>query len=164
MSSVASSRTASPPPRRGESARAIVESLRELSVQMTMLNLKVGERVGIKDVDLKCLDLLTRHGPHSPSALAKLAGLHPATMTGVLDRLEKAGWIVRERDPDDRRSVLVKAVEERAADIVREYSPMVELMQELFGRYENEQLETIADFMHRLVEAGREAAATIGER
>jgi MarR family len=41
-----------------------------------------------------CLDLITRHGPLSPSAPARRAGLHPATMTGILDRLERGGWVI----------------------------------------------------------------------
>jgi DNA-binding MarR family transcriptional regulator len=64
---------------------------------------------------LECLDLIDRYGPLSPSALARRAGLHPATMTGVLDRLERDGWIVRERDPADRRGVLVQPVRSRCA-------------------------------------------------
>lgn len=52
-----------------------------------------------------CLDLINRHGPLSPSNLARQAGLHPATITGILGRRENAGWIARERDPADRRAI-----------------------------------------------------------
>src|SRR5919201_236795 len=86
--------------RRRRLATSIKESLRELSIQLSLLNHHVGARVELRDVDLDCLDLINRHGPLSPSALARRAGLHPATMTGILDRLERAGWIARDRDPD----------------------------------------------------------------
>src|SRR5437879_3909557 len=82
---------------------AIKESLRELSIQLSLLNHHVSAHVDLKDVDFDCFDLIARHGPLSPSALARRAGLHPATMTGILDRLERGGWVVRDRDPSDRR-------------------------------------------------------------
>src|SRR6202042_3659357 len=92
---------------------AIRQSLRELSIQLSVLNHHVGAHLDLKDVDLACLDLVARHGPLSPTALARRAGLHPATMTGILDRLESGGWIDRGRDPADRRAVVVQAARAR---------------------------------------------------
>src|ERR1700740_3357956 len=69
--------------------RAIKEALRDLGGELSRLNQSVGSRLDLKGTDLECLDLITRHGPLSPTALARRAGLHPATMTGVLDRLER---------------------------------------------------------------------------
>src|SRR5689334_22038462 len=91
----------------------IKDAPRELNNQLSLLNYHVGARVELKDVDLDCLDLVARHGPLTPSAIARRAGLHPATMTGILDRLERGGWVSRERDPSDRRAVLVRARRER---------------------------------------------------
>src|SRR3981189_3828357 len=85
--------------RRRRLTAAIKQSLRALSIQLSLLNHQVGARLALNDVDLDCLDLVARHGPLSPSALAQRAGLHPATMTGILDRLERGGWVIRERDP-----------------------------------------------------------------
>src|SRR3954464_807124 len=93
------------------------QSLRALSIQLSLLNHQVGAKVGLNDVDLDCLDLITRHGPLSPSALAQRPALHPATITGILDRLERGGWVARERDPSDRRAVLVRALGDRVADL-----------------------------------------------
>src|SRR6266404_1006238 len=86
-------------PHRGKLNRAVKEALRDLGTQLSQLNNSVGSRLDLKATDLGCLDLISRYGPISPSALAKRAGLHPATMTGVLDRLERGGWIERGRDP-----------------------------------------------------------------
>jgi DNA-binding MarR family transcriptional regulator len=87
MSSI-STRDADAARRRRRLTTAIKESLRELGLQLSLLNHHVGTHVDLKDVDLDCLELINRHGPLSPSALARRAGLHPATMTGILDRLE----------------------------------------------------------------------------
>src|SRR6266481_6843534 len=110
--------------RRRRLTASIKESLRALSIQLSLLNHQVGAHVGLNDVDLDCLDLINRQGPLSPSALAQRSGLHPATMTGILDRLERGGWVVRERDPADRRAVLVKARRERSAEIFGLYAGM----------------------------------------
>src|SRR4029450_2665371 len=79
--------------------RAIKEALRELSNQLSLLNHHVGTHVALKDVDLDCLELINRHGPLNPGALARRAGLHPATMTGILDRRDRGGGGARERAP-----------------------------------------------------------------
>src|SRR6266513_6101144 len=94
--------------RRGRLSRQLKDSLRDLGTQLAQLNHSVGARLDLKPTDLGCLDLISRHGPISPTGLARRAGLHPATMTGVLDRLERGGWIARERDPSDRRAVVVR--------------------------------------------------------
>src|SRR5437763_16459397 len=89
--------------RRQQAASEIRDSLLELRIQLALLNYRVGSQLELKDVDLDCLDILEANGHLSPSTLARRAGLHPATMTGILDRLERGGWIVRDRDPSDRR-------------------------------------------------------------
>src|SRR5690349_19180548 len=96
--------------RRRRLTAGVKESLRELTNQLSLLNHQVGARLELRDVDLDCLDLIARYGPLSPSALARRAGLHPATLTGILDRLQRGGWVVRERDPEatDRRAVSVR--------------------------------------------------------
>jgi DNA-binding MarR family transcriptional regulator len=136
---------------------AIKGSLRELSNQLSLLNHHVGSRVDLKDVDLDCLELINRHGPMTPSDLARSAGLHPATMTGILDRLERAGWVVRERDPSDRRAVLVGVRRDRAGELFGLYAGMNAAMDELCASYSDEQLELLADFLRRTTDAGRDA-------
>ncbi|MDT7622359.1 MAG: hypothetical protein QOF99_3260, partial [Pseudonocardiales bacterium] len=109
MSSISSADTDGPRHRR-RLTTSVKDSLRALSLQLTLLNHQVSTHLEIKDVDLDCLDLIGRFGPLSPTALARHARLHPATVTGVLDRLERGGWAVRERDTTDRRAVLVRAL------------------------------------------------------
>ena len=135
----------------------IKESLRELSIQLSLLNHQVGTRLDIRDVDLDCLDIVARTGPLSPSALARRAGLHPATMTGILDRLERAGWISRDRDPADRRGVLVSARRERGAELLGLYAGMNGSMDRLCAGYTDDELTLLADFLRRTAEAGRRA-------
>src|SRR5438309_6522646 len=143
--------------RRQRSASEIRDSLRELRIQLALLNYRVGSQLQLQDVDLDCLDILDAYGPLGPTELARRAGLHPATMTGILDRLERGGWIVRERDPSDRRAVRVQAVRERYAELLRLYSGFSRGMNKLLADYSDSQLELIADFMRRCVDVGRTA-------
>ena len=136
---------------------AIKESLRELSIQLSLLNHQVGTHLDLKDVDLDCLDLVARYGPLSPSALARRAGVHPATMTGILDRLARAGWISRDRDPADRRAVTSSARRERAGEILGLYAGMNGSLDRLCAGYSEEELALLADFVRRTAEAGHHA-------
>jgi DNA-binding MarR family transcriptional regulator len=143
--------------RRQRVTAVIKQSLRELNNQLSLLNHHVGAHVDLRDVDLDCLDLIAQAGPLSPSALARRAGLHPATLTGILDRLERGGWVIRERDPSDRRAVALRQVRSRNADLVRLYSGMNALMDELCAGYGEAELEVIADFLRRTAAASRSA-------
>jgi DNA-binding MarR family transcriptional regulator len=134
---------------------AIKQSLRALRLQLSLLNLRVGAQLELKEVDIDCLDLVARYGPLSPSALARRAGLHPATMTGVLDRLEQGGWVARERDPADRRAVVVRTRHERGADLMRLYAGMNASMDEICAGFDEAELAVIADFLGRATAAGR---------
>ena len=147
--------------RRRRLDREVRASLRDVSVQLSLLNHQVRSQLELKGADLECLDLISREGPLSPSALARRSGLHPATMTGILDRLERGGWIVRERDPADRRAVLIRAERGRGADVLRLYAGMNSAMDQIIGEYDDAQLELLAGFLHRTAEAGRAAAGEL---
>src|SRR4051812_6497106 len=146
------------PPSRRRSTTAIKDSLRALSTQLSLLNHRVGAQLELKDADFDCLDLINRHGPLSPSALARRAGLHPATMTGILDRLERGGWIARDRDPADRRAVVIRALRERNAEIYARFAGMNGRMDELCAGYDETELTLLASFLDRVTEAGRIAS------
>ena len=148
---------------RGAMNHAVRESLRDLSVHMSLLNHRIGGRLDLKGTDLECLDLIDRYGPVSPSTVARRAGLHPATMTGVIDRLERGGWIVRERDPADRRGVVVRPVRSRRAEILRLASGMNAALARICAGYEDDDLELIAGFLRRTADASQVAAAELDE-
>jgi DNA-binding MarR family transcriptional regulator len=148
---------------RQHAVRTIREAMRELRIELALLNYRVGSRVDLKDVELDCLDILDTAGPLSPSALARRAGVHPATMTGILDRLERGGWIERERDAADRRAVVVRVARERYAELLNHYSGMSRSMNKLLAGYSDSELKAIADFLRRTADAGRAATEKLGE-
>jgi DNA-binding MarR family transcriptional regulator len=149
--------------RRRRLTNEIKDSLRDLRGQLALLNHQVGGHLELRDVDLDCLDLISRQGPLSPGALARRAGLHPATMTGILDRLERGGWISRDRDPGDRRAVAVRALPDRGAELFRLFAGMNTRMDKLCAGYGDDQLELLADFLRRTTDAGRDATDELAD-
>jgi len=150
--------------RRRRLTLGIRDSLRQLGRQLSLLNHRVGARLELRDVDLECLDVIARHGPLSPSALARRTGLHPATMTGILDRLERGGWITRDRDPDatDRRAVTVRNRRERNAEVLRLYSGMNTSLDQILAGYTEAELEVLADFLRRTTGAAQSSTDDLG--
>lgn len=149
--------------RRRRVTNAIKESLRELSIQLSLLNRQVSAHVDLKDVDLSCLDIINRHGPLSPTALARRAGLHPATITGILDRLQRDGWVTRDRDPQasDRRAVEVRALRDRNTELFALYTGMNSVMDQICDRYTDPELELFVDFLRRTTAAGQDATSEL---
>ena len=81
-------------------------------------------------------------------------------MTGILDRLERGGWVTRDRDQADRRAVTVTALRGRATELLRLYAGMNASLDQICAGYTNAELELLADFLRRTAGAGR--AATDG--
>jgi DNA-binding MarR family transcriptional regulator len=150
--------------RRRRLYRGVRESLRDVNAQISALNQQVRGHLDLKGDDLECFDLIDRQGPLSPSELARRARLHPATVTGILDRLERGGWIHRERDPDDRRGVVVEAARDRLGEVLRLYSGMNSAMDQICAEYADHELELLAGFLRRTAEAGAAAAAELAGR
>jgi DNA-binding MarR family transcriptional regulator len=137
--------------------------LRDLRIELAVLNHQVGSRVELKDVDFDCLDVITRHGPINPSALARRVGVHQATMTGILDRLERGGWIVRDRAERDRRAVVVRGVPDRQREIVRLYDGMNRSLDGILATYSDAEIDVLTDFLRRCSEAGQAATERLAK-
>jgi DNA-binding MarR family transcriptional regulator len=142
-------------------AAAVRQALREAVIQLSLLNHQVGGHLEMRPGDLSCLDLIDSHGPLSPSALSRMAGLHPATMTGILDRLERGRWIERERDPADRRGVRLRVLRERRPEILGLYAGMNDALGRICAGYTPEQLDLVAGFLAQATEAGRGATEAL---
>lgn len=132
----------------------VKRALREVNNQVSLLSHRVSARAELKDIDLDTLDYLSQHGAMSATAVAKGIGLHPATMTGVLDRLEKGGWVLRQRSENDRRAILVGIDPSRNADLVKLYAGMDSAMDDVVAAFTDEELDTITEFLRRTAGAG----------
>ncbi len=98
---------------------------RRLLPRAVLYHEAVADRLGINPTDLKCLELLAGEEAMSPSRLAELAGLTTGAITGVIDRLERAGIVRREPDPTDRRRIAIHIRPERTVELSRLYAPFL---------------------------------------
>jgi DNA-binding MarR family transcriptional regulator len=122
------------------------EAMRRSTAQGAMFAKTVADRAGISASDMDCMDFLNLEGRMTAGRLAELTGLTTGAITGVVDRLEKAGYVRRERDDSDRRKVFIAVVPETAASIGRFFVPMQQSMQKVWGRYSEEELRLLLRF------------------
>jgi DNA-binding MarR family transcriptional regulator len=135
---------------------ALLRELRDFSDQDVLFSQALAERLGINLTDFKCLSILERNGAVTAGKLAELTGLTSGAITGLIDRLEKAGWARRVRDPNDRRHVIIEAVAERKGDFEALFSTSGRAMAELMEGYSEEQLGFLLDFLTRSAALMRE--------
>ncbi|MGI8328896.1 MarR family winged helix-turn-helix transcriptional regulator [Actinomadura scrupuli] len=112
-----------------------------------LLHHTVAGKAGINVTDLQCLNLLSLDGPMTPGQLAQSMGLTTGgAITAVVDRLEKAGYVLRSRDPDDRRKVIIEPVRDKVALLSTYFEPIGRSVMARFAAYTDEQLEFLLDF------------------
>jgi DNA-binding MarR family transcriptional regulator len=97
-------------------------AIQDLYIELLAFNRTTGRLLGLSDSDLAALDLVHRAGRITPTELARRTHTHPATMTGILKRLEKGGWITRTRPDEDRRAVVIAIQPDREKQIQATYS------------------------------------------
>ncbi|MFF8195062.1 MarR family winged helix-turn-helix transcriptional regulator [Streptomyces bobili] len=118
-----------------------------------LFNQAVADRLGLHPTDLQCLNLLSlEREPVTAGRVAELTGLTTGSATRLVDRLEKAGYVVRERDAADRRRVLVATVPERIAEFGRTWERLGGDWSPLFEDLDDAELAVIVRHMRRTVE------------
>ena len=117
----------------------------------------LADHMGLHPTDVQCLNLLTLEGgPVTTTRIGQLTGLTTGSATRLVDRLEKAGYVVRERDAADRRRVLVATVPERIAEFGRTWERLGGDWSPLFEDLDDAELAVIVRHMRRTVEFGGE--------
>lgn len=136
-------------PEREALITAVMNAGRLAGTRSVLFHTAIADRLGLNPSDHKCADLISSETePVTAGRLAEITGLTSGAITGVVDRLERAGLVAREPDAEDRRRVLIRRTER--TPIMRDlFMPMMEGMASLCATYTNEELELIAGFMHR---------------
>lgn len=125
------------------------EAVRKVGAQSVLMSDSVAKLVGVNSTDLECLDLLLLSGLTTPGRLAAHTGLTTGAMTAVIDRLERAGFVRRRRDPEDRRRVFVEALPRAVHEIGPLYRPLAQSTQKLHEQYDDRQLALVVDYLTR---------------
>ncbi|MEB3966689.1 MarR family winged helix-turn-helix transcriptional regulator [Streptomyces kunmingensis] len=118
-----------------------------------LFNQAVADHIGLHPTDLQCLNLLTlEKAPVTTGRIAELTGLTTGSATRLVDRLEKAGYVVRERDTADRRRVLVVPVPAKVAEFGRMWDRLGTGWSALFDDLDDTELALFIRHMKRTVE------------
>lgn len=90
--------------------KELMLAIRRFTRSSLLLQHSIASKIGLNVTDAECIDFLMEMGPSTAGDLAKATGLTTGAITAMIDRLEKAGMVVREKDADDRRKVIVKHI------------------------------------------------------
>lgn len=139
-------------PRRDQSVRDLKLNLRHFVVELLVSSYQATEDLGVNPTDLGALCLLLLHGPAPAGRLAELTGLTTGAVTGVVDRLEKGGFVRREVDPADRRKVIVVPDGERVDGDLFPHFPSLQraAAPQLYDEFSIAELGLISRFLSRL--------------
>jgi DNA-binding MarR family transcriptional regulator len=141
-----------------EIIEAINDKFREMSTETIMFHQAIANILGLHITDHKCLDLIYRFGAMPAGRLAELTGLTTGAVTGIIDRLEKAGYVRRTNDPKDRRRTIVEPTRnkrlERKLELI--FTPLHERMYKLLSSYSESELAFLLDAVNKTLEQTRE--------
>jgi DNA-binding MarR family transcriptional regulator len=105
------------------------------------------ESVGVNRTDGRCLDVIDQRPGLTAGELAAAVGLSPGAVTTALDRLEAHGFVIRERDENDRRRVMLKLTPEANRLAWAAYGPLGELGRPLIEELSDRELAAVIRFL-----------------
>ncbi len=124
-----------------------------LSTATVLFHTAVADRLGINVTDVKCFSLIRQAGPMTAGELAERTGLTTGAITGVIDRLEKAGLVRRGRDVTDRRRVIIELIDnpEHEQMLMQLYGPMGNAVSALVASYSKAEQAVLLDFITKAI-------------
>jgi DNA-binding MarR family transcriptional regulator len=144
--------------KREEVIRAISDKFREMSTETIMFHQAIADVLGLHITDHKCLDLITRYGSMPAGRLAELTGLTTGAVTGIIDRLEEAGYVRRTNDPKDRRRTIVQPTQNKKLEkkIEMLFVPLRDRMHKLLSAYSDSELTFLLEATTKFLEQTHE--------
>lgn len=142
--------------------RSVLLAAREHGIGTILFRNALAKRLGLNLTESLCLTVLGIKSVSTPTELARYIGLTTGSTTALLDRLEKRNFIRRKPNPEDRRGVMIEIEETYARAAQGLVAGIQKAHRELIARYSEGELETIADFLHRLAGKLGEQAERIG--
>jgi DNA-binding MarR family transcriptional regulator len=148
-------------PTRPELYASLAEAMRDQAGRAVMFHQAVADRFGLNSTDIKCLDLARDEPQLTAGRLAEVTGMSTSAITAVLDRLERRGLIERQRDPADRRKVIVVPTQDRLGESEPIFIRLLGTVGTLLDGYTEAELELILGFVLKLNTMSREFTAQL---
>src|SRR5437763_6674905 len=136
---------------------------RELATAMSAFHEAGARRLGMTAAERKCAGLIAEWVEITPKQLAEATGLTTGAITGIVDRLERAGYARREPNPKDRRSVIIRSrnTERLAKETKPIFAALTEAMTKLADQYSPEQRALILKHLEDTIAILREQTANV---
>jgi DNA-binding MarR family transcriptional regulator len=132
---------------RAEVTAELEREFRRFSLQSGFWMQAIADHLGINRTDLEVLALVWERSPLAAGQLSEATNLTTGAITGVIDRLEKGGFVQRESDPADRRRVLVRTIPEMVERVSRVFfEPALRETARLYDQFTDEELATITRY------------------
>lgn len=138
---------------RNEIIQNIVDKFREMSLEAVIFHQALADELGLYVTDHKCMDIIHRFGAMPAGRLGEMTGLTTGAITGMIDRLEKAGYVRRTNDPKDRRKTIVEPARNKKLERKLEmtFTPLHERMHKVLSSYSDNELTFLLDAMTELI-------------
>ncbi len=146
---------------KAESEKAVLMAAAEYGITNVLFRNAMGRKLGLTITESECLSLLRIKGIATPTELARYTGLTTGSTTAMLDRLEKAGFITRRHNPNDRRGIFVEINSASAGMTAALVAGVQKAHQELIASYSATELHIIADFLTRFTQNVKEQTQLI---
>lgn len=121
--------------------------MRGLGTRTVLYQQHIAASLGLYNNDFLSVDILHEKGPITAGELSKLTGLATGSVTSLIDRLEKNGFVRRQNDPNDRRKVIIVPLYEQKEEVSNAYHSLHAAMIKLASSYTEEELELITQFL-----------------
>ncbi|WP_079726458.1 MarR family winged helix-turn-helix transcriptional regulator [Okibacterium fritillariae] len=125
--------------------------IQQLGVRQQRFERHLAKELGVDAAGIEAMDHLISTGPATPTELARRLEISTAATTLVLNRLETAGHIHRERHPTDGRKLVVTAEQNSAELAYSHVLPMIEGVEQLVESMTPEERMTIQRFLDQLI-------------
>lgn len=151
-------------PERQERAALVNQVLaggRQLSTAAVMFHTAIAAKSGLSATETKVAELLQRFGPMTAGELSERSGLAPASVTGLMDRLEQKDVARRVKHPDDKRKVVIEIKPEFLEISNARFTGLLQLTYELCDKYSDEELAVIGAFLSAAADVQTRATAAL---
>ncbi|MGM0889286.1 MAG: MarR family winged helix-turn-helix transcriptional regulator [Bacillota bacterium] len=128
----------------------LTHRLQRYGMRSVLFQQNMAQKIGVSHTDLKSAEILNETGPITAGELSKITGLSTGSVTALINRLEKSGYVKRERDQLDGRKVMIMPIPERQEQIKSHYQSLSMATKELCSAYNEQELMLINQFVEEI--------------
>jgi DNA-binding MarR family transcriptional regulator len=154
-------------PRDGAARASLLDELQFLGQMMSsetaLFHNAAAAKNGLSITESKTISALMQEGPMTAGDLAKRLSLTTGAVTGVIDRLEAAGFARRTADPNDRRKVVDNLNAKKLKRLGKTYESMGETFQRVLGQYSTAELRFLVQYFEKAIALTREEIAKLAD-